>query len=95
MKLKDYCSTLSAELTGWKAKVYDILRRLDKVSSGDKAKVFDQVKDIHILLEELDDRIERLTRECPTEWSPDKIEIEQKLIKLKNKWEHLWSEMPK
>jgi hypothetical protein len=68
---------------------------LDKVSSGDKAKVFDQVKDLHILLEELEDRIERLTRECPTEWSPNEMEIEQKLSTLKTKWAQVWSGMPK
>lgn len=95
MELKDYCSNLSAELTGWKAKVYDIIRRLDKLSSGDKAKVMDQVYDLHILLGELEDRIERLTRECPTEWSPDKIEIEQKLRDVKTYWEKAWSAMPK
>ena len=95
MELKDYCSNLSSELTGWKAKAYDIVRRLDKVSSGEKAKVVDQVRDLHILVEELEDRIERLRRECPTVWSPDQIEIEQKLSSLKGKLAHLWSEMPK
>ena len=95
MELKDYCSNLSSELTGWKAKAYDIVRRLDKVSSGDKAKVVDQVRDLHILVEELEDRIERLRKECPTVWSPDQMEIEQKLSSLKGKLAHLWSEMPK
>ena len=95
MELKDYCSNLSTELTGWKAKAYDIVRRLDKVSSGDKAKVIDQVRDLHILVEELENRIERLRRECPTEWSPDQMEIEHKLSSVKAKWSQLWSDMPK
>lgn len=76
MELKDYCSNLSVELTAWKAKAYDIVRRLDKLSSGDKAKVIDQVRDLHILVEELENRIERLSKECPSEWSPDQLEIE-------------------
>src|SRR4030042_5252430 len=95
MELKDYCSNLSAELTGWKAKAYDIVRRLDKLSSGDKAKVVDQVRDLHILVEEFEDRIERLRKECPTVWSPDQMEIEQKLHDVKIYWEKVWSGMPK
>ena len=51
MELKDYCSNLSAELTGWKAKAYDIVHRLEK-SLRNKAKVVDQVRDLHILGEE-------------------------------------------
>ncbi|MCX5720389.1 MAG: hypothetical protein NT055_10675 [Nitrospirae bacterium] len=85
MDVKDYCKTLEAELTVWKAKVYDIIARLDKVSSGEKEKVIDQVRDLHALFVELDDRISRLKRECPTEWGPDKIEIEQKISTLTGK----------
>lgn len=94
MELKDYCSNISTELTGWKAKAYDIVRRLDKVSSGDKAKVADQVKDLHILVEELENRIERLRKECPTEWSPDRMEIENKLSSVKTIWAELRDKIP-
>jgi hypothetical protein len=95
MELRDYCSNLRAELTGWKAKAYDIVRRLDKLSSGDKAQVVDQVRDLHILVEELENRIERLRKECPTVWSSDQMEIEQKLRDVKIYWEKVWSGMPK
>ena len=91
MNVKDYCKTLESELVVWKAKVYDIVARLDKVSSGDKQKVIDQVRDLHVLIEELDDRINRLERECPTEWGPDKIELEQKIHKISTKWEDVWT----
>lgn len=39
MDVRDYCDSLVTELTGWKAKMYDVMRRLDKVPSGDKEKV--------------------------------------------------------
>lgn len=85
MDVKDYCKNLASELTVWKAKVYDIIARLDKVSSGEKEKIIDQVRDIHVLFVELDDRISRLERECPTEWGSDKIEIEQRISTLGGK----------
>jgi uncharacterized protein Yka (UPF0111/DUF47 family) len=94
MELKDYCSNVSAELTGWKAKVYDIVRKLDKLSSGDKAKVADQVRDLHMLIEELEERIDRLSKECPTVWSSDQAEIEQKIRTVETYWKKAWEAMP-
>jgi predicted nuclease with TOPRIM domain len=90
MEVKSYCDSLVIELTGWKAKVYDIVRKLDKISSGDKQKVVPQVAELHMIIEELDDRIDRLKRECPIEWHPEKIELESKVAKLKEKWEAVW-----
>jgi hypothetical protein len=75
----NYCDNLVTELGGWKAKVNDVVGRLDKVSSGDKAKVIDQVRDLHMFIEELDHRIDGLRVECPTDWEPSQIEMETKL----------------
>jgi predicted nuclease with TOPRIM domain len=90
MDVKSYCDSLMVELTGWKAKVYDVVRKLDKISSGDKEKVAPQVRELHMVIEELDDRINRLKRECPLEWKPEKIELEGKFSGLKTKWENVW-----
>ena len=90
MDVKDYCSGLQSELTGWKAKIYDLVRKMDKVSSGDKEKVVPHINELHMIVEELTDRIDRLNRECPTEWGPDKIELDTKITSLKTKWEGVW-----
>ena len=90
MDVNSYCSNLTIELAAWKAKAYDIVRRLDKLPSGDKEKVLPQVNDLHILIEELDDRIGRLKNECPTNWSPDKIELDSKITKISNVCEDCW-----
>jgi predicted nuclease with TOPRIM domain len=90
MDAKDYCGSLVTELSGWKAKMYDVTRKLDKVSSGDKEKVVPMVNELHMILEELDDRVERLKTDCPTQWGPDKIDIEGKFHALETKWEEAW-----
>jgi hypothetical protein len=91
MELQDYCRNVKTELTGWKAKVYDVMRRLDRADTGDKGKVVPQVNDLHILVEELSDRISQLERECPTEWRPAaRDEIQNKLQTLGYKWEEAW-----
>ena len=77
MKAGDnYCDELLTELGGWKAKFNDVVARIDKVSSGDKEKIIDQVRDLHMFAEELDNRIDGLRTECPTGWDPSRIEME-------------------
>ena len=73
---ENYCDTLAAELGGWKAKVLDVVQRFDRVSSGDKEKVIDQVRDLHVFLGEIDNRIDGLRTECPTDWEPREAEME-------------------
>jgi hypothetical protein len=73
---ENYCDNLAAELGGWKAKVNEVVDRFDKVSSGDKEKVIDQVRDLHVFLGELDNRIDGLRAECPTDWEPSEAEME-------------------
>ncbi len=83
MDLQSYCDNIAIELTGWKLKLTDIVRRLDDLPSGDKEKVISEVNDMHILSEEFNDRIERLTRECSLQWEPDHMELEGKFTKIK------------
>ena len=90
MELEDYCRNVQIELTGWKAKVYDVMRRLDRADTGDKGKIVSEVNDLHIIVEELSDRISQLERECPTEWRPAREEIQNKLQALGFKWEEAW-----
>jgi hypothetical protein len=79
---ENYCDNLLTELGGWKAKVNDVLGRIDKVSSGDKEKIIDQVRDLHMFIGELDNRIDGLRVECPTDWEPGHIEMEVPLTKI-------------
>ena len=90
MDVTSYCENVSKELTGWKAKVDGIVKQLDKMPSGDKEKVVPQVNELHALMDEIDDRIARLKRECPTEWSPDKIELDSKISRIINIYEEVW-----
>ena len=50
MELQEYCQNVEEELTGWKAKVYDVMHRPDKVDTGDKGKIVSQVNDLHIIV---------------------------------------------
>ncbi len=90
--VQNYCDSVVTELSVWKAKVYDVLRRIDKVSSGDKAKLSDQVNDLNMVVEELENRIARLRTECPTDWKADQIEMENKFDHLKGKMNDIYAD---
>jgi len=87
MDVMDYCDNLTVELAGWKAKMYDLAKKLDKMPTGSKEKVVNEVNELHMIIEELSDRIDRLRKECPVSWKPERTEIENKLGHLGRKLE--------
>lgn len=38
MEVKDYCSNVDMELTLWKAKIFDVIRKADQLGSGELEK---------------------------------------------------------
>ena len=91
MDVLDYCKGLESELTGWKAKLYDVMRRVDRLSSGEKEKMLMNIQDMNITLTELEDKIESLRTECPSEWSPQKKEIDDAHVDMRSKYEETLS----
>lgn len=87
MDLQDYCNSMSMELTAWKAKMYDVVRRLDSLGTAEKEKVLPNVEDLHMLLTEMESRVTQLTRECPSEWSPIKKEIDNAHVDMRSKYD--------
>ena len=90
MELEDYCRNVQIELTGWKAKIYDVIRRFDQLSSKEKGEILSEVNDLHIIVEDLSNRISELEKECPLVWDPTREEIQNKLEALGYKWEEAW-----
>jgi hypothetical protein len=87
MELKDYCQGVQMELTTWKAKLYDINRKFEKLPGSAKDKVLGNIGDLNNLLTDMEDRIEKLEAECPTEWSPVKKEIDDAHFDMRSKYE--------
>lgn len=86
MEVKDYCRNMETELTSWKAKLYDLVRKMDSHSTGDKEKIFEEINGINIVLTELEDRLDSLRNECPTEWSSEGKDIKVKLENLEDRY---------
>lgn len=95
MDVLDYCKGMEMELTAWKAKLYDLTRKVDSLSSGHKQRILGNVGDLHNLITEFEDRISTLKTECPSEWSPQKEEIEGSHVDMRSKYEETMAEIGK
>jgi hypothetical protein len=87
MNVTDYCKGVEMELTAWKAKVYDLTRKVEQLGSKEREKILPNVQDLHMFITDLSDRIEQLKNECPTEWNPQKREIEKGSVDMRGKYE--------
>ena len=77
MKARNCCKTMEMELTAWKAIIYDIARKMEKLPGGEKTKILPNIEDIHILVEEMDARIEEIRDNCTPETGIDDIRTER------------------
>ena len=87
MDVKDFCQGIESEMTAWKAELYDVMRRVDRLGSAEKEKVLANVEDLHMLIEEMSDRVNQLRTECPSDWSPLKKDVEKGTIDMRSKYE--------
>ena len=86
MDVKDYCKNVDIELNAWRAKLYNVMRQMDELPTGDKQRMFEKVNGLHIIMSELDERIDDLRTKCPTEWAPEKTEIKGKITALEEQY---------
>ncbi|UCD34701.1 MAG: hypothetical protein JSU90_10475 [Nitrospiraceae bacterium] len=80
MDPKYYCDTVRSELTGLKARAYDMLRQLDKMQNREK--LMTEFKEVHALVDDLNVTIDKLSSQCPTDWGTQKNDIEKKKAAL-------------
>ena len=87
MDVKDFCSAMESEMTSWKAKMYDAMRKIDKFGTAEKEKLLMNIQDLNILMDEMAQRVNQLRTECPSDWSPIKKELEQGTVDMRGKYE--------
>ena len=80
MKARNCCKTMEAELTAWKANVYDIVRNIEKLPGGEKKKIHPNIEDLHMLIADMDDRIEQIRANCTPETGIDDIRTDKELF---------------
>ena len=79
MAVKDpkyFCDSMQSELTGLKARAFDIVRQIEKMPQKDKFS--SEFTEVVALVDDLNTTIDHLKSACPTDWSAEKNEIEKK-----------------
>ncbi|MFO7686228.1 MAG: hypothetical protein R6V60_09040 [Desulfobacterales bacterium] len=87
MDVKDFCSAMGSEITSWKAKMYDAMRKIDQLGTAEKEKMLMNIQDLNMLMDDMANRVEQLRTECPSDWSPIKKDLEQGSIDMRGKYE--------
>ena len=91
MDAKNYCRSIETELYAWKAKMYDMIRKVDRLRSTEKEKVASRVDELHKNIEDMEQIIEQLQTKCPIDFGSQKQEIEEKSAGMKQKYEDAMS----
>ena len=89
MDVKTFCDSTGTDLIGWKAKLYDVIRKTETLDRVDKGDVAPLVRELNELVDDLDKRIKLLAEECPLEWDSQKAGIQEKLSQVNTKWKVL------
>ncbi len=89
MDVKTFCDSIGADLIAWKAKLYDVIRKTETLDKAGKDQVDPMVTELNQLIDDLDNRIALLARECPLEWDTQKSEIQEKLSQVNSKYSDL------
>ena len=76
---------MQAEITSLKARVYDIMRSVEKIKDKKKKEKAAELAHLHDLIEHLSEMNDKLAKECPLDWSKEKKEIEAKKLELTEK----------
>jgi methylaspartate ammonia-lyase len=91
MDVKDYCRSTEIELYGWKAKMYDMIRKVEQLRRADKEKIAEQVEQLHKHISEMERMIKDLQSECPVEFGDRKQKIDKNTTDMKKKYEDAMS----
>jgi hypothetical protein len=68
---------MEAELTAWKANVYDIVRKMENAPGGEREKFLPNIEDLHILISEMEERIDQIRENCTPETCIDDIRTDR------------------
>ena len=87
MEVKAYCSNMRGEVTSWKARINDLMQKLDKRSSGSEERPSGSINELGDMVDELERKIGQLETECPANWDEEKADIERIISGMLEIWQ--------
>jgi len=85
MDVNSFCGMMQSEINFLKAKVYDIMRAVEKIKDKKEKAPAAQLAELHTLIEHLSEMNDKLAKACPLDWTREKQAIESKKAELLKK----------
>ena len=86
MDIQTFCAYMKDEMTAWKAKTSDLIRKVEKMppdSDGSRAVA---INEMEAILDKIEQTIRKLERECPVHWESEKAELDQMICDIRERW---------
>jgi hypothetical protein len=86
MNSNGYGRGMETELTTWKSKIYNFIRKIALRESKEREKVLLNNQDQNMNISEMSSRIEHLNNERPTEWASRMKNIDNSTTDMRGKY---------
>jgi len=77
MQVQDYCKAMLAEVSAWKTKLEAMKKTADGLGTEQKEKVLPLIGQLEQEVVTAQMRVDQLEKECPSDWSPIKNELDE------------------
>ena len=65
MNVVDYCKGMEMELIAWKAKMYDLTRKVESLGSKEREKILANVQDLNMLITDMSNSYRTAEKRVP------------------------------
>jgi hypothetical protein len=82
MQVKDYCSKMDRQLSGWKDYIGEVIKAAGRLPAGERQGLAPMIDRLQPLLKAIDSELELLRTSCPADWSPQRRSVDHNLREL-------------
>lgn len=86
MDIENFCTYMKDEMWGWRAKSYDLIRNMEKMSLGPDEKRAASIAEMGAIIDRVEQILEKLEKECPANWDLEKAELDHMICDMRVKW---------
>ena len=94
MQVKDYCKAMLAEVNAWKQKLEAMKKVADTYGTVQKEKILPLIGQLEQEVTAAQMRVDQLEKECPSDWSPLKNELDELFGTIGSSVNRAWMELP-
>ena len=93
MQVKDYCKAMLAEVTAWKEKLEAMKKVADTYGTAQKEKILPLIGQLEQEVTAAQVRVDQLEKECPSDWSPLKNELDDLFGTIGSSVDRAWRDL--